>query len=99
MNYPVVTLVACIMMAAASKDAAAGLNCHPSEVEACKKDAAKLCRGLPRKQIAKCLDDLTDDCATPTVLCKPLDPGDAFKPRRPRTIRREDPMVIVPEDR
>ena len=99
MKYPAAILVACAMMCAASREAAARLNCTAEAVKACKAEAAKLCRDLPRAEVAKCLDDLADDCMTPEVLCKTPDLWDEFKLRIPRTVTREDPMVIAPDDR
>jgi hypothetical protein len=97
MNTRAMTLVGCAMIWLAPDDAAARLHCTPAAVKACEAQAVKLCRDLPRERRAKCLDDLTDDCTTPESLCKSSDLSDIFKPRRPRTITTEDPMVITPD--
>jgi hypothetical protein len=95
MNYPAAALVACMIVVAAPQAADARRNCDPMAIQACKDDAARLCRDLPRSEVAKCLDDLTEDCTPPSVLCEPQKFGFDRGPR-PRPRIRPDPMDVPP---
>jgi hypothetical protein len=97
MNYPVAILIACATLFATKEFAAArSLNCTREAVDACKVEAAQLCRDLPKGFVDKCLDDLHEECATPDVLCGRRSPN-AFAFPRWRCNNGDEDMVINPD--
>jgi hypothetical protein len=97
MKYPIAILIACAALFSTKELAAArSLNCAREAVEACKVEAAQLCRDLPQGFVDKCLDDLYEECATPDLLCGRPSPGAFLIPRR-CCIDGDEAMVFNPD--